>query len=177
MLTGTLYYANALNIGYAKGFYMAVNVGYSIGWGYPIENSIDSRVFSIFYVLVGASAVAASLGYFAQTMINSSKDWYAQALQQEKYTNATSIEKYLHWMSINSGSLNVIGVWFLWIFCMVAFSLSEIKWDFSQAVYFAVSSFSTGGLWAIPSDSPDWYFGLGTIQFEKKCFALYDSFV
>jgi hypothetical protein len=118
-------------------------------------------VFSIFYVLVGASAVAASLGFFAQTMINSSKEWYAQALEQEKYENATSWEKRLMWLRMHESSFIVIGVWLLWIICLVAFSCDRIHWDFSQAVYFAVASLSTGGLWAIPSDSPDWYFGLG----------------
>lgn len=77
LFIGTLFYSYSMNLGWSKGFYMAVNVGYSIGWGYPSEFSDESRVFSTFYVLVGASAVAASLGYFAQAMIDSSKRWYA----------------------------------------------------------------------------------------------------
>lgn len=29
-------------MGAAKGFYMAVNIGYSIGWGYPLDTSTGS---------------------------------------------------------------------------------------------------------------------------------------
>lgn len=32
LTTGTIFYSYDLDIGWAKGFYMAVNVGYSIGW-------------------------------------------------------------------------------------------------------------------------------------------------
>ena len=152
---------------------MAVNVGYSIGWGYPTEDSYGTRVFSTFYVLVGASAVAASLGYFAQAMIQSSKDWYSSALEQEKYKNATNFEKYVMWAKLNDSSLKIIAIWLLWILILVIFSLSTIKWDWTQAVYFAVSTLSTGGLWAIPSDSPDWYYALGEIlhiiNTDSKC--------
>jgi hypothetical protein len=140
---------------------MAVNVGYSIGWGYPSENSDASRVFSTFYVLTGASAVAASLGYFAQAMIASSKDWYAKALEQEKFQRATYLEKLIVYMKMNDGSLKIVAIWLLWILCMIVFSLATVQWNFSEALYFAVSSLSTGGLWAIPSDSPEWYFGVG----------------
>ena len=34
------------------------------------------------------------------------------------------------------------------------------NWTFVEGLYFAVSSCSTGGLWAIPSDSPDSYFAI-----------------
>jgi hypothetical protein len=140
---------------------MAVNVGYSIGWGYPVENSDGSRVFSTIFVLVGASAVAASLGYFAQTMIASSKDWYAQALQKEKFEKATNYKKVIMYIKMNEGPLKTVAVWLLWIVLMIIFSMTTVEWNFTQALYFAVSSLSTGGLWAIPSDSPDWYFGIG----------------
>lgn len=153
-----------MKLGWSKGFYMAVNVGYSIGWGYPSENSNGSRVFSTFYVLIGSSAVAASLGYFAQSMIASSKNWYAKALTEQKFKNASDLEKCIYWAKMNEGALQIIGMWFVWIVSMIIFSLCTVKWNFSQALYFAVSSLSTGGLWAIPSDSPEWYFGVGKRQ-------------
>lgn len=142
---------------------MAVNVGYSIGWGYPNENSDASRVFSTFYVLTGASAVAASLGYFAHAMIASSKDWYARALEQERFKKATPYRKLVAYLKIHDSSLRIIGIWLLWILILIVFSLAAVQWNFSEALYFAVSSLSTGGLWAIPNDSPDWYFGIGKL--------------
>ncbi len=64
---GTVFYSVQNKLGWSKGFYMAVNVGYSIGWGYPVEISDKNIVFSILYVLIGASAVAAALGFFADS--------------------------------------------------------------------------------------------------------------
>jgi hypothetical protein len=169
LVAGSAYYSRALDMGCGRGFYMAVNVGYSIGWGYPVENSDASRVFSTFYVLIGASAVAASLGYFAQTMIASSKDWYAKALEQEKFAKATSHEKFIVYLRMNDSAFRMVAVWLLWILAMIIFSLVTVKWDFTEALYFAISSLSTGGLWAIPSDSPDWYFGVGRYIVCCRC--------
>lgn len=47
-----------------------------LGWGYPVERNDQEIWFSIFHVLMGASAVAAALGYFAQAMILKDKNWF-----------------------------------------------------------------------------------------------------
>ena len=36
--------AGSMDLGFCKGYYMCVNVGYSIGWGYPTETE-DSQYF------------------------------------------------------------------------------------------------------------------------------------
>jgi len=156
---GTVYYAYELNTGWIKGFYMAVNVGYSIGWGFSEENSNGTWVFSTFYVLVGASAVAASLGYFAQSMVDSSQEWYAHALVAENYKNTTSLDRVAAWLQMNVLPLQRIFLTFALIGLLMVYSLIAIGWGWSDALYFAVSSLSTGGLWRIPDDSPDWQFG------------------
>ena len=53
-IKGGLFYAYApkSNLGSGKGFYMAVNIGYSIGFGYPAENYDPYLWFSTVYVLV-----------------------------------------------------------------------------------------------------------------------------
>mmetsp|Transcript_12559 Transcript_12559/g.21013 ORF Transcript_12559/g.21013 Transcript_12559/m.21013 type:complete len:422 (-) Transcript_12559:389-1654(-) len=159
MLVGTVFYAYELNTGWAKGFYMAVNVGYSIGWGFPAEDSNGTRVFSTFYVLVGASAVAASLGYFAQSMVDSSQEWYAHALVAENYKNTTSLDRVAAWLQMNVLPLQRIFLTFALIGLLMVYSLIAIGWGWSDALYFAVSSLSTGGLWRIPDDSSQWQFG------------------
>mmetsp|Transcript_30508 Transcript_30508/g.65723 ORF Transcript_30508/g.65723 Transcript_30508/m.65723 type:complete len:333 (+) Transcript_30508:92-1090(+) len=159
LLTGTLFYCYELELGWGKGFYMAVNVGYSIGWGYPAENHNGSRLFSTAYVLLGASAVAASLGYFAQSMIDSSQDWYAAALAEEKLKTASKYQRMFAWYEVNCNVVHIIALWLVWIAVLVLFSMVTIKWNFTEALLFAVSSLSTGGLWKIPDDSPEWYFG------------------
>lgn len=43
------------NLGLVKGFYMAVNIGYSIGFGYPSEErNLNYLFFSSIYVLVSS---------------------------------------------------------------------------------------------------------------------------
>jgi hypothetical protein len=161
MFVGTCFYATVNKLGWAKGFYMAVNVGYSIGWGYPNEIDDITRLFSTAYVLVGASVVAASLAFFASSIISASKEWYATALQERKLRSTDTRRRVRAWILLNQSALQFLLVWLLIIGALVAFSVVEIQWDFSQAVYFAVASLSTGGLWAIPKDSPDWYYGVG----------------
>jgi hypothetical protein len=43
---------------------------------------------------------------------------------------------------------------------MIVYSMAFFKWNFREALYFAVSSLSTGGHWSIPKDSPDWMFAM-----------------
>ena len=146
---------------------MAVNVGYSIGWGYPAEDSIDTRMFSVVFVLVGSAGVAAALGMFARSMIASSKNWYAMITMRDKYIKATGSKRFLLWCKLNDKSLKMIGLWVIWIALLILFALFNVDgWNFTSALYFAVSSLSTGGLWAVPIDSPEWYFGVG------ECFIL-----
>lgn len=134
--------------------------GYNIGWGYPTESNNDARIFSIFYLLIGSSAIATSLAFFAKSMIISSKDWYTKALRSErlKLNPSNFMEYMISWLLNHENTVKAIAVWILWILSMVIFALVEIKWDFIQALYFAVSCLSTGGLYPIPSNSPDWYF-------------------
>lgn len=161
LLIGTVYYTYDLGTGWVKGFYMAVNIGYSVGWGYPVENTVGSRIFSMIYVLSGIFAVAVSLGYFAQSMISSSKNWYVTALRQEKFKTASLLRRIVLWRKMHAGSLRLVALWIVWIAAMVLFTMYTVQWRFTEALYFAVSSLSTGGLWPIPSDSPDWYFAVG----------------
>lgn len=161
LLSGTLVYAYIEELGLFKGFYMAVNVGYSIGWGWPLEQHQPVLWYSVFHLLVGASAVAAALGYFARNMIAVSRDWHVQALKVEQIQVTKRWHEVLWcWIQVNITPLRIIALWLWWITMMVAFSCSTVEWDFIEGLYFALSSLSTGGLWPIPNDSPDWHFGI-----------------
>jgi hypothetical protein len=63
------------------------------------------------------------------------------------------------WFVLNRNAVKIILLWMAWIGILIVFSLWKIKWDWTEALLFAVSSCSTGGLLGIPSDSPEWYFG------------------
>ena len=38
--------------------------------------------------------------------------------------------------------------------------LSTDNWNVTNSFYFAISSLSTGGLYALPINSPDWYYAM-----------------
>ena len=165
LLVGTIFYANKTDFGWAKGFYMAVNVGYSIGWGYPVEPNDKVIWFSIFYVLSGASAVAAALGYFAQAVLDKRDEWYKNAELEEKHRGAMKYGNFrvrlTSWLIYNMNRIKPILVWAIWIIWAIIWSCYYIDWSFTQGVYFAISSLSTGGLWAIPHDAADSEYFIG----------------
>ena len=140
---------------------MAVSVGYSIGGGYPLEISEGARVFSTVYILVGASGVAAFLAFFANSMIENSSNWYTVAHQQEKLKSASIWSNIKAWLRLNESAVKILLAWFVVMAALITFSRVNVQWDYTQAVYFALSCCSAGGMWPIPRDSPNWYFGVG----------------
>ena len=168
LVIGSSFYAYApeSNLGLLVGFYQALNIGYSIGFGYPTEHPNNYLLFSTWYVLVGASFVGAALGFFAEKISKDNETWFTRLEKQKKIEAAlkakeTALMANIHaWIRHCSSALKALSVWLGIIAVMIAYSMIIIKWPFSEALYFAVSSLSTGGHWAIPNDSPDWLFGL-----------------
>ena len=52
LICGTCFYYHYDKFTLAQSFYMSVSVGYSIGWGYPLDPNDWSCLFSTFYILV-----------------------------------------------------------------------------------------------------------------------------
>ena len=164
---GTAFYgfAKDSNLGIFKGFFMAVNIGYSIGFGYPIETSIHYLWFSTAYVLVGSSLVAVALGFFADKIVEDADDWFTNLLQKQKYKKKIAKDQPIFtrvkaWIEYHIESVRAVGIWLGWVSIMILYSMIYFGWTFQEAQYFGVSACSTGGHWAIPEDSPDWMFGL-----------------
>ena len=70
---------------------MAVNVGYSIGWGYPAEKVDSEMIFSSIYVLFGSSLVALALGFFADNVIADKDSWYDNLQASNMHCNDFSL--------------------------------------------------------------------------------------
>lgn len=169
LLIGSFFYAYApkSNLGIHKGFFQALNIGYSIGYGFPVEqNTNNYLLFSTWYVLVGASFVGAALGFFAEKISKDSETWFTRLEKQKRIENGLKArETYLvatvtAWLRYCSSALKALSVWLAFILAMITYSMVTIKWSFQEALYFAVSSLSTGGHWSIPNNSPDWLFSL-----------------
>ncbi|CAB9502092.1 expressed unknown protein [Seminavis robusta] len=160
-------YAPKSNLGFVKGFYMAINIGYSIGFGYPSENSYGNYIyFSSMYVLLGASFVGVALSFFAEKITIDSESWFSR-MQYERdirrdmmSTNRAFQGRVRAWIHKNKKALRAVSVWLGMIVAMIVYSMVVVKWTFGEAQYFAISTLSTGGHWPIPNDSPTWLFGV-----------------
>ncbi|CAB9509107.1 expressed unknown protein [Seminavis robusta] len=169
LFVGALFYAYApkSNLGFVKGFYMAINIGYSIGFGYPSEATVGNYIyFSSLYVLLGASFVGVALSFFAEKITKNSESWFT-TMQHEKTIEEAILSsdrsyqgKLQAWIFHNKSALKAVSVWLGFIIVMIIYSMVAVKWSFGEAQYFAVSTLSTGGHWPIPNDSPTWLFGL-----------------
>lgn len=168
IVTGTVYYTlGSDEFGWELGFYMAVNVGYSIGWGYPLDATLQSEWFSTFYLLAGALLGTYAAGCFLVMVTATSREWDVVVEENDtppsspggSETNDTiqlpGWKQVLTYVRIHYVQLVSIAVFILWIFMMQMWATFSIpKWNFIDGLYFAVSSCSTGGLWSIPDDSP-----------------------
>lgn len=168
MTLGTIFYAINNELGAAKGFFMAVNIGYSIGFGTPSEDAttegisegqaLASRIFSTLYVIVGASFVGLALGYFGDKLVEDRDNWYQNAEQYEAYCNSQADGRNIAMRIISAIqfrwlNFRLVLAWCAWTAMGAIASIVAFDWPFNEAVYFAVSSCSTGGHWAIPDDS------------------------
>lgn len=163
--TGWYGYIREDDLGLLKGFFMAVNVGYSIGYGYPTEENVDYLWFSIVYVLIGSSFVAFALGFFADKIIEDADNWFTNLLQRQEYEANMAPDKPLHtrlmaFINFHREAFRALALFVAWIGLMVFYSMVHVGWPFVEGLYFAISSCSTGGHYSIPADSPDWLFGV-----------------
>lgn len=174
---------------------MAVNVGYSIGFGYPTEQYDPYLWFSIVYVLVripgcdaiflyfvplseakslalnmfsktkiGSSFVAVALGFFANKISEDRDNWFTDLIQakafEDNMENQNILEVIKDFLIYYESPIRAVGCWVIWVGIMIAYSSVGLGWPFVQALYFAISTLSTGGLWALPPDAPEWMWGL-----------------
>lgn len=170
VLTGACFYAYApdSNLGLAKGLYMAINIGYSIGFGYPLEENINYLWFSTCYVLVGSSFVAVALGFFADKITADNASWFTNLLatqehEKELEANKSFVQYCKHYWFTYSAQIRAVMAWLVWVAIMIAYSCAGLGWTYVEGQYFAISTLSTGGHWALPREAPTWMFVVTSI--------------
>jgi Ca2+-binding EF-hand superfamily protein len=166
LIMGSIFYTSELDLNFATGFYMAVNIGYSIGFGdIPETGHLGSQWFSTVYVLIGASFVGAALGIFAEHIVANKDNWYEQEKLNLEY--AQNI-KYCHRVArmwyfcvYHKSELCFIILWVLFVVVatLAAWDTND-EFNFTNALYFAVSSLSTGGHYSLPGGNREWVYGL-----------------
>lgn len=75
LLVGTVFYTYYDEFGWQMGFYMAINVGYSIGWGYPLDPNEGSEWFSVCYIIFGATIALAGVVFLIRLSLENRKSW------------------------------------------------------------------------------------------------------
>ena len=81
MSIGSIYYAWADAFSAAKGFYYAVSIGYSIGYGVLHEPNDFSKIFSVTFNLFGVLIVGAYLSLILKWSFDAKADWRLNALR------------------------------------------------------------------------------------------------
>jgi hypothetical protein len=120
---------------------VAVNVGYSIGFGYPTEDFevVGSNVyFSSVYVLLGASFVSVALGFFAEKVTKERKSWFTRMQKQKEIEESIRQRHALFqgniraWLFNNSKALKAVSLWLMFIAAMITYSMVALEWPFAQ---------------------------------------------
>ncbi|RYG67103.1 two pore domain potassium channel family protein [archaeon] len=147
---GTMFYGAYDFHSYSKGFYFAINVGYSIGWGTLHEQTLTSKTFSIFYLLVGAIFVSRWLAHLMTHAIRDSDDAYQNLLVKKRLRAQTQLtgpwaDIYI-FLVMNHPKLFSIYLWCVYIAFGTSWSVCSLHWTVTEGVYFAISSMSTGML-------------------------------
>jgi hypothetical protein len=167
LLVGGTFYAESLGVGWGRGFYQAVSVGYSIGWGDVSEAADeDSQGFSICYLSCGASFVGVAFGTFGNYISKERDNWYENELQRislNEYKKTNFLKYMVYWTYMNREVLFVVFIWLIFVFFGAGMALyfhEDDGWGFTNSLYFAISSLSTGGLYAIEEHAEEWEYGL-----------------
>lgn len=160
MIVGTVFYAEVNFAGnYAHGFYYAVNVGYSIGWGLLGDFSTGCKVFSVFYILVGAVFATRAIVSLAENVMKGDGDLYQQYLERRRLKLTTKLTglsaDYYIWFLMNWWNFLAVYIWLLYWFFGVWWSCALLRWSFVDGLYFSISSMSTGGLYTFAEDQPN----------------------
>ena len=93
-------------------------------------------------------------------MLSKQKSWFTDALNKESFIAAKQqkslwMRSYM-WFSYRFQRVFPIVLWLIWLSVGAVVSYIYVEdWYSYESVYFAVSSLSTGGLWAIPENSTD----------------------
>jgi len=143
-------------------------VGFNIGWNWDDVESDDSITFSIFYLLVGAFLLALLLVYVGENSLERRHKCFVSYVEEKEYHEEViqgklaplSIsDKIANWYQNNFMVITFSCIYIVWVFVGVIWSCSVIGWSFLDGLYFALSSLSAGGMYSLPDDSPDWFYG------------------
>ena len=183
LIVGTAFYADGgggdgTAYGIYRGFYYAINVGYSVGWCYSEDETEAMQTFSSLYCFAGMFLLAYFVIYFSHKLFLYHSRWDQQFLELKHETKRAENAKRrhadnfclvflddcwlyyaAHFMLFNTWGVYALLLAFLWLWGCLRYG-----WSVVTGWYFAVGCLSTSGMISIPDDSADVdYFVVGVI--------------
>ena len=149
-IIGLIYYSIKNELGWGQGFYMAVNMGYSIGYGYPLEIDDQAMVFSIFFLLIGRVMFIFAIYSLTEDFFQNSKSWYAQVEREELEERSSYIRRFYMLMQDNFRTIAAILIFFAMLIGCTSWSCDTFGINITNGAYLALSIFSTCGQSNIP---------------------------
>jgi len=157
-LIGMFYYALADDLGWARGYYYATNIFFCIGWQTSLSENEGSKLFSCFYLLCGFVYLAVSVAFATDVFLVS-------RLHDEQPDEAAAIDSRfstrLKWLLLPERNrwlfrpLQIFLLWFAWTCLGIIWSCGVQRWTFVDGLYFALSTNTAGGMYALPDDATD----------------------
>ena len=131
ILVGTLFYNYYEGYGWAKGHFYAVNVGFNIGWNWVLEESEGSKIFSIFYLLLGYSLLAMYVVYIGDLVFS----------RHGRFSSEMDSETKRHTEVSRQGPLvlYIMIAWLLYVAVGVIWSCEVLGWSVLDGFYFSLS--------------------------------------
>jgi hypothetical protein len=163
LFLGMIVYVYSNNWAWHNAFYHSVETGFSIGFGSLVESSTPQmRLFTMGYVLWGSSVVSGAFGYFLRCKLFLSGEKAFRARLHVPVTEEKGIVLYywdrlkiaIGWFS-NRGFVRTAMLFTFWIALGIIYGMCYEKWDFVTALYFAITTCSSGGFIDPPCNNPE----------------------
>jgi hypothetical protein len=156
---GTLFYAVHDNLGWARGLFMSVSVGWSIDWtmdGLIAFDSPLSKLFTIYHTSLGVLFGGVTVMYIAQEVGKNKDNWILQIIKMKELDAAAATDGW--WddiqglVRVHLPTLRIITVFFVWFaFGLLWFPLTNTEYTVAKNVDFLLSTLTTAGYVCLPS--------------------------
>lgn len=140
-----IFYSIRNESGWAKGLYLAVSNGYTLGFGYPKEKDSWACLFSGIYILSGACAINAMILDLALSLAEEDKAWYKNAQLDHALKSASGLERIYAALVKNHSRLKFIYAFLIYVAMGWFWAINQFDYSIIKALHFSISLLSTAG--------------------------------
>ena len=163
MFIGTVFYAVHDDLGWARGLFMSVNAGWSIGWPMEGLSEIDtplSKLFTMYHSSAGVLFFGVTVLYIAEEVGKSKDNWIIQIIKVKERDAAAEgegcWEVFLSHFIVHWPSLRIIFVFLIWFsFGLLWYPFTNTEYTVAKNADFILSTLTGGGYLGLPSTIED----------------------